>query len=86
MFIFTKEIAEKLTRIRKQSALSQKEVAERMGINPKTGRSYIAQIEKGMIKNPFLSTILNYLDAIGVSWGTFFTELSKLRAIQNIKR
>ena len=79
MFIFTKGIAEKLAKLRKESLLSQKEVALRMGINPKTGQSYIAQLEKGMIKNPFLTTILNYLDAIGVSWGTFFTELSTLR-------
>jgi len=83
MFIFTKGIAEKLAKLRKESLLSQKEVALRMGINPKTGQSYIAQLEKGMIKNPFMSTILNYLDAIGVSWITFFTELSKLRSKQS---
>ena len=83
MVVFSKEIAGKLTRLRKQSAFSQMEVAERMGINPKTGQSYIAQLEKGMIKNPFMSTILNYLDAIGVSWESFFRELSALRSKQS---
>jgi transcriptional regulator with XRE-family HTH domain len=83
MFAFTPEIAIKLANLRKQSKLSQTEVASRMGINPKTGQSYIAQLEKGMIKNPFMSTILNYLDAVGVSWITFFTELSKLRSKQS---
>ena len=83
MFIFTKGIAEKLAKLRKESLLSQKEVALRMGINPKTGQSYIAQLEKGMIKYPYLSTILNYLDAIGGSWESFFRELSVLRSKQN---
>jgi len=82
MFAFTPEIAIKLANLRKQSKLSQTEVASRMGINPKTGQSYIAQLEKGKIKNPFMSTILNYLDAVGVSWETFFRELAKSRSKQ----
>ena len=66
MFIFTKEIAKKLAHFRMKNKMSQKEVAERMGMKPKSGQSYIAQLERRKIKNPFLSTVLNYLDAVGI--------------------
>ncbi|MDH5682891.1 MAG: helix-turn-helix domain-containing protein [bacterium] len=41
-FVFTKEMAELLRKIRKKAGLSQKEVAERMGLSPKSGHSYIS--------------------------------------------
>lgn len=72
-------IVELLKKLREQAGLSQAEVAERMGLSRKSGYKYIYRLEKGLIKNPSLLTILNYLDAIGVRWPTFFTELSKIR-------
>lgn len=83
MIILTKQITERLRQLRQSSKLTQDEVATRMGLKVKTGRSFVARLENGMIKTPYLSTILNYLDAVGSSWETFFRELSALRSKQN---
>jgi transcriptional regulator with XRE-family HTH domain len=83
MFQFNKEIAHRLRQIRENAQLTQTEVALRMGNKGKSGHSFIVRLEKGEIKHPALETILNYLDAVGVSWITFFTELSKLRSKQS---
>jgi transcriptional regulator with XRE-family HTH domain len=72
MFIFTKEMAEKLRKIRVNARLTQKEVALRIGIKSKSGRSVIGQLESGLVKNPTLRTILDYLRACGSSWPEFF--------------
>lgn len=82
IFNFTKELAILLQKTRKQANLSQVELAQRMGINPKSARSYIAQLESGKIKNPTLSTIINYLNACGGNRMTFFSELDKLLSKQ----
>jgi transcriptional regulator with XRE-family HTH domain len=50
-------MGERLAQIRKQAKLSQKEVAERMGIKSKSGQAYIARLENGIIKNPSIKTI-----------------------------
>ena len=76
-------IGKLLTKYRKQSGLSQTEVANRMGLSAKSGCKYISRLEKGQIKKSFLETILNYLDAVGVSWETFFRELSVLQSKQD---
>jgi transcriptional regulator with XRE-family HTH domain len=68
MFIFTKDMAEKLRKIRETAQLTQPEVALRIGIKTKSGKSVISQLEKGMVKNPTLKTILDYLRACGESW------------------
>jgi transcriptional regulator with XRE-family HTH domain len=78
MFIFTKEMAEKLRKIREIARLTQKEVALRIGIKSKSGRSVIGQLESGMVKNPTLKTILDYLSACGESWPEFFKELDRI--------
>jgi transcriptional regulator with XRE-family HTH domain len=78
MFIFTKEMAEKLRKIRKTTQLTQKELAMRIGIKSKSGRSVIGQLESGMVKNPTLRTILDYLRACGASWVEFFKELDRI--------
>jgi transcriptional regulator with XRE-family HTH domain len=83
MFRFDQEIASQLRKLRENTKLTQTEVALRMGNKGKSKHSFIARLEKGMIKDPHMSTILNYLDAVGVSWITFFTELTKLRSKQN---
>jgi transcriptional regulator with XRE-family HTH domain len=47
MFIFTNEMAEKLRKIREAARLTQKEIALRIGIKSKSGRSVIGQLEGG---------------------------------------
>jgi transcriptional regulator with XRE-family HTH domain len=74
-FIFTKEMAELLKKIRIKSGLSQAEIAERIGLSSKTKDSYISHLEKGRLMNPALSLILLYLRACGESWSEFFKEL-----------
>jgi transcriptional regulator with XRE-family HTH domain len=78
MFIFTKEMAEKLRKIRENARLTQPEVALRIGVKTKSGKSFISQLESGMVKNPTLKTILDYLSACGASWVEFFKELDRI--------
>ena len=61
-------IGKVLDKFRKQSGLSQIEVAKRMGLSAKSGRKYISRLENEQIKQPFLNTVLVYLDAVGVSY------------------
>jgi len=76
---FYKLIIPKLSQLRKNADLTQLQVAQRMKLKPKSGQTFIARLENELIKAPRIDTILNYLDAIGVSWITFFTELSNER-------
>ena len=69
-FIFTKEMAELLRKIRERAGLSQAEVAARIGLSKQSGN--ISHLEKGIVKNPPLGTILLYLRACGESWSEFF--------------
>jgi transcriptional regulator with XRE-family HTH domain len=78
MFIFTKEMAEILRKIRETARLTQKEVALRIGVKTKSGKSVISQLESGMVKNPTLKTILDYLRACGSSWPEFFKQLDAI--------
>ena len=78
MFIFNKEMAEKLRKIRETARLTQKEVALRISIKTKSGRSVIGQLESGRVKNPTLRTILEYLRACGASWPEFFRQLDTI--------
>ena len=78
MFIFNKEMANILKKIRKQSNLTQSDVARRMGIKTKSGRSYIAQLENGLISNPGLKSIMDYLNACGGDRLSFFTQVNKI--------
>jgi transcriptional regulator with XRE-family HTH domain len=83
MFKLSVQIGQFLAEFRKKSGLQQVEVAERMGLSHKSGYKYISRLEKGLIKRSYLDTILNYLDAVGISWETFFRELSKSRSKQS---
>jgi transcriptional regulator with XRE-family HTH domain len=78
MFIFTKEMEEKLRKIRETARLTQQEVALRIGVKTKSGKSVISQLESGMVKNPTLKTILDYLRACGSSWPEFFKQLDAI--------
>jgi transcriptional regulator with XRE-family HTH domain len=86
MFKLTTPMGMLLAKFREQAGLSQSEVAERMGLSLKSGYKYISRLEKSQIKKPYQDTILNYLDAISVNWGTFFNELYQSRSKQNLER
>jgi DNA-binding XRE family transcriptional regulator len=77
-FVFTKEMAENLKKIREKARLSQIEVAKRIGLTYKTADSFISHLEKGRIKNPSLGVILLYLRACGESWSEFFKHLDAI--------
>jgi transcriptional regulator with XRE-family HTH domain len=78
MFNFTKDMAKILSRLRKNANLTQKELANRMGIKTKYGQSLIAQIEMGKVSNPSLRTILDYLRSCSASWSEFFKQLDTI--------
>jgi transcriptional regulator with XRE-family HTH domain len=75
-FIFTKEMAELLRKIRERAGLSQAEVAERIGLSKQAGN--ISHLEKGIVKNPPLGTVLMILRACGESWPEFFRQLDTI--------
>ncbi len=75
---YTKEIAKLLLKVRQQANLSQKEVANRIGLSLKSGKAFISHLEKGRIKNPPIGTILLFLRACGGSWVEFFKELDRI--------
>lgn len=75
MFVFTKEMAVYLQKLRKQANLTQTEVARIMGIKAKSGQSFIAQLENGLIKNPTIKTLFDYLTTCGASWTKFVSEI-----------
>ena len=76
--ILDQEIANLLKSIREKAGLYQKEVAKRIGLSTKSGKGYISHLEKGMVRNPPIGTILLYLRACGVSWPEFFKELDRI--------
>jgi transcriptional regulator with XRE-family HTH domain len=78
MFIFTKEMAKKLKEIRENSRLTQVEIAKELGLKAKYGQSFIARLENGMVRNPSLKTILDFLRTCGESWPEFFKQLDTI--------
>jgi transcriptional regulator with XRE-family HTH domain len=82
MFELSIQISKLLTEARKKAGLSQTDVAIKMGMSEKSGCKYISRLEKGQVKKPYSETILNYLDAVGASWESFYRKLSVLRSKQ----
>ena len=75
MFSFSKEMGKRLAEIRETANLTQREVAKRMGVKSKFGRSFIARLENGLIENPSIRTLFDYLTACGASWTKFVSEI-----------
>ncbi|MEO0115745.1 MAG: helix-turn-helix transcriptional regulator [candidate division WOR-3 bacterium] len=75
-FVFTKRMADLLRQVRKEANLTQTEVAERIGMASTGGN--ISHLERGIIKNPPLGTILLYLSACSVPWQKFFAKLETI--------
>jgi transcriptional regulator with XRE-family HTH domain len=78
-FSFTKEMADFLKKRRKQAGLSQTDVAKVIGLSVKSGDSFISRLEQGKIENPFLRTIILYLDACHIPYNALFSKMSELR-------
>jgi transcriptional regulator with XRE-family HTH domain len=76
--ILDQEIANLLKSVREKAGLYQKEVAKRIGLSAKSGKGYISHLEKGMVKNPPIGTVLLYLRACGESWPEFFKHLDTI--------
>lgn len=72
-------MADLLRKFREQAGLSQLEVAKSIGLSAKSGDSYISRLEKGDVKQPFLGTIISYLDACHTPYLNFFAKFSQLR-------
>ncbi|MEO0114452.1 MAG: helix-turn-helix transcriptional regulator [candidate division WOR-3 bacterium] len=71
-------MAEKLKALRRKANLKQPEVADLLGLKSKYGRSFIAPLENGPIRNPSLRTVLDYLRICGASWIESFKELDAI--------
>lgn len=76
LLVLNKELAEILRATRNRANLTQAEVARRIGLSAHSGKAYISHLEKGMVKNPPLITILLYLNACGEPWDNFFADLA----------
>jgi transcriptional regulator with XRE-family HTH domain len=72
-FVFTPKMAAQLRQLRGKAGLTQTEVAERIGMSSTSGD--ISHLERGIIQNPPLGTILLYLSACGIAWREFFAKL-----------
>ncbi len=85
MYAFTKEMGQALRDLRKKANLTQDDMAERMGIKSKSARSYIAQLENGLIDNPTLQTILDYLIACQADWRYFMETIHRIWSKNHLK-
>lgn len=84
MFIFTKPMAEKLCEIRKRAHLTQVEVGLRMGMSKKSAQTTIARLEKGTIKNPGISMIIDFLIVCNADWRNFIEAVHQIWAKTNL--
>jgi len=71
-------MADKLRKVRINARLSQRELALALSFKTKSGQSYIARLEKGLIKNPTIRILLDYLRTCGESWSEFFKHLDAI--------
>jgi transcriptional regulator with XRE-family HTH domain len=63
----TLEMGAKLRQIRLEAGITQKELAERMGMGSRSGKASISLLELGKVPDPRISTIYLYLRACGAS-------------------
>lgn len=76
--LMTKEIGRQLADVRKQSYLTQAEVGKRLGFSAKTAKIYISKLERGVITNPSLWLVLDYLTICEKPWSAFFDKLANI--------
>jgi transcriptional regulator with XRE-family HTH domain len=68
---FTSEAGARLRELRLRAGLSQREVAERMGLRGKQARKSVSLLERGEGADPTVSTIARFLKACGARWYQF---------------
>ena len=68
---FTSEAGARLRELRLRAGLSQREVAERMGLRGKQARKSVSLLELGEGSDPTVSTIARFLKACGARWYQF---------------
>lgn len=76
-----KLIGARIKNIRLKKGMTQEQLSEKMGINPK----YLSSIERGK-ENPTLNTIINLSQSLGINIDEIFTSLqiedpSRLKAL-----
>jgi len=76
--VFSEKLAELLKETRIKAGLTQADVAERIGLSVKSGKGYVSHLEKGIVKNPPLLTILLYLRGCCGPWREFFAKLETI--------
>jgi transcriptional regulator with XRE-family HTH domain len=79
--ILTKEMCERLRKLRLRKGLSQSELARRMGLGYRSGKSFVSLLEKGKIPDPHLSTITFYLRACGALFSEFYDVLTRVELL-----
>jgi transcriptional regulator with XRE-family HTH domain len=72
---FTSEARARLRELRHRAGLSQKEVAERMGLRGRQARKSVSVLEWGEGSDPTVSTIARFLKACGARWYQFYDVL-----------
>ncbi|MCX7785337.1 MAG: helix-turn-helix domain-containing protein [candidate division WOR-3 bacterium] len=73
-----REIGKLLKDIRKRARLTQKDVGIRLGFSQKSGRVYVSRLERGLIENPSLWLILEFLNICEKPWPAFFEKLASI--------
>ena len=75
---FTQEMSARLREFRKRAHLTLEEVARRMGIRHKSGKTTVSLLERGKVPDPRMSTIALYLRACGTKAFEFWDLLTKV--------
>lgn len=75
----TQSLIHQLASIRQQRRISQTTIARRMG----TRKSAISRLESNTDRTPYLSTVLRYADALGVTIG--ITSVTPKNGVEQVK-
>jgi transcriptional regulator with XRE-family HTH domain len=78
---FTPQMGARLRELRVRKGLSQAELARRMGLPYRTGKSFVCRLEKGSFIDPHLSTITRYLNACGALFSEFYDTLTRIEPL-----
>jgi transcriptional regulator with XRE-family HTH domain len=75
---FTPEMGARLRELRRRAGLSQDEVAARMGLEGKSRKSFVSQLENARILHPYAETLVRYLRVCGALMGEFFDQFNRV--------
>jgi transcriptional regulator with XRE-family HTH domain len=74
---FARELGLRLAALRRRTGLTQRELAERMGLSPAGGRVHLARLEKGRYRDPGLPLLIRYLHACDRSVAGFMNQMAR---------